>query len=379
LRGGARPDTLIEQVRQSGGGTTTVHFIYPHGRAISCPDAIGRNVGERLRTRYRVVHYDWDDTRVIEPGPNEVLLGHPHPVAWTCFRQSARRSGWRRIIWMSPYNHGDLHQLSFGDSVIEYCDAYLAITGNYWFSSIPQSPFSHWLPRMVHVDLAVDRSDFPVMKNSFNRPGARRFLYIGHAGWPKNTEYLTQIAQAMPEGEVSWAGRGDRAIPGLKPLGYQDFRTEAAKRLVREHDFLLTVSHADSNPATVLEAMAWGLIPVCTAQSGYASYEGIRNIPLRDVGGALEVLRKLQHCPEESLRSMQQVNWEVLDTHFNWDRLAGQVIAAIESCTRPPLECEPLSRKLQLRWAALRSPHAPFSRRYLRVSARALFGFETNR
>jgi len=59
----------------------------------------------------------------------------------------------------------------------------LAITGNAWMKRLKDSPFQHWEPKIVHVDLAVDRADFPIIKKNFNPAGKRRFLYIGHTAW----------------------------------------------------------------------------------------------------------------------------------------------------------------------------------------------------
>lgn len=343
---------------------TTIHFIYPHRLRISCPDAIGRKVGERLRERYKVINYDWDETRVIKPGSDDVLLGHPHPIPGTIFRRSARQTGWKRVIGLLPYNHGDPIQVAFVDSFIKRCDLYLAITGSYWYSSINRSIFSRWLPKMVHVDLAVDRADFPPIKTCFNEPGRRKFLYIGNSGWPKNTDYLTKIAWTMPEAEISWIGAGKSDISGVIPLGFQNFQTEQAKQLVAEHDFLITVSNADSNPTTILEAMAWGLIPVCTPQSGYAGYQGIQNVPLDDPITAVAILRRLQYAPEEKLGELQASNWRILDAHFTWDRFATQVVEAIESRASPALGHASWNQRARVRWEAVRSMFA--HRRHLK-------------
>jgi hypothetical protein len=336
---------------------TRVHFVYPHGPSISCPDAIGRNVAQRLRQHFEVIQHDWDDTKVIEPGEADVLLGHPHPAPWTVFRRSARRPGWRRIIMMSPYNH-DPKQVAFVDSLVPRCDVYLAITGNFWFESINSSTFSHWEPKMVHVDLAVDRRDFPALKTQFNPPHLRRFLYIGHTHWSKNVRYLEQLAQMMTHSTISWIGSGKTRIKGVTSLGHQDFASESARKLVASHDFLLTVGRADANPATLLEGMAWGLVPVCTPTSGYEGNPSIVNIPLGDPQGALRVLERLQSAPEDALTSMQAANWRALDAHFNWDRFASQVREAIDSGASPPMLREGTGRKARLRIAAVVSPYS---------------------
>ena len=123
---------------------STVHLIYPHQPRISCPDAIGFQLGKRLEQHYRVINYDWDEKRTIQPAPGDILLGHPHPAPWTIFRRSMMQKGWQRVLAMSPYTHGDYEQVTFLDAVIGHCDLYLAITGNYWFSSVASSLFSHW-------------------------------------------------------------------------------------------------------------------------------------------------------------------------------------------------------------------------------------------
>ena len=43
---------------------------------------------------------------------------------------------------------------------------------------------------------------------------------------------------------------------------------------------MITLGSADANPTTILEAMAWGLIPVCSVQSGYEGFSSIRNISI---------------------------------------------------------------------------------------------------
>ena len=345
----------------------TIHLVYPHRARISAPDSIGYQLGQRLEQHYPVKYYDWDESRVIKPALGDVLIGHAHPAPWTCFRRSLAHPGWRRVLMLEPYAHGDNFQVAFLDTIIDKCDLFLAITGNYWFDSIEKSIFSHWRPKVVQLDLAVDRKDFPPLKTAFNTAGQRHFVYIGLAGKSantryKNTEYLSEIAHVMPEIQIGWLGRGRRnqTIDGLFPLGFQDFSTESGQKTVASYDFMITVGKADANPTTILESMAWGLIPVCTPQSGYSGHPGIVNIPLGDVRQAMTTLRGLQEMPEITLRHMQTMNWQALDMHFNWDRFAQQVIDAIESDICPTLDSASLRRRLLIRWSALTSPNSPW-------------------
>lgn len=337
------------------GKNPTIHLVYPHGKRVSCPDAIGRNVGKRLEQRYDVRYHHWAGTGKIVPNSGDILIGHACPIPFTLFRRSCRDRRWGRVLLLSPHCHGDKHQPAFNEHVMYDCDLYLAITGNYWFRDVPNSSFSHWYPKMIHLDLAVDRHDFPLIKQTFNPPEKRRFLYIGTSAWYKNVGYLSDIAQRLPDVEFAWAGV-DKGLPSIRPLGWQDFGTEESRSVISNYDFMITVGNADGNPTTILEAMAWGLIPVCSPQSGYVNYPSIPNIPLNDISVAVEMIKNLQNVKEETLRSWQEVNWNLLDDHFNWDRFSNQILDAITSKDSPPLENISIGRKARLLWAELTNP-----------------------
>lgn len=337
----------------------TVHLVYAHGNSISTPDAIGRHLAARLSDRYRVRLYDWQEFARIHPGQNDILIGHACPIYGTVFRRNAKLRGWRRVLLLSPFCQADDRLVGFYDRIIKNCDLYLAITGNYWFDSIGASGYAHWLPKMRHIDLAVDRKEFPTVKCSFNSPGKRRFLYIGRDGGfnhqTKNTEYLVALSTAMRGTDFGWMGT-TRWQGAIAPLGFQDFRRAESREIVAGYDFLITLGKSDPNPTTILEAMAWGLIPVCTPQSGYVGYNGIINVPLDDLPSARRILEELQNSPEELLLKKQQENWLLLDNYFNWDRVAGQVIDAIESQVSPDCLPATFQRKFELVAAELTNP-----------------------
>jgi glycosyltransferase involved in cell wall biosynthesis len=368
---------MSEHAHNARAGTVqagTVHLVYPHGARVSTPDAIGRNVGRYLERSYRVVYHDWDERGVIRPNPGDVLVGHPHPRAASIFRRSARLPGWRRVIMLAPFHHGDLRQVAFEDAVLPRCDLFLAITGPYWMATLDRSACSHWAPKLVHVDLAVDRHDFPPLKEGFNPAGSRRIVYIGNAAWMKNTPYLAEIAAHLPGTEIGWIGDAPASTPGLTRYGYADFASPEGRRLVAGFDLLLMVSTADANPTTILEAMAWGLIPVCTPQCGYSGIPTIPNVPLGDAKAAAAILRTLLDAPAEQLEEMQRANWAALDSHYTWERFGRQVAEAIESSASPALGPESMSRRLLFARSELASPHGPLRRlaNRLRYRTRAL-------
>jgi len=333
----------------------TVHLVYPCSDSVAAPYAIGRHLSSRLRTRYEVINYDWTERGRIRPKPGEALVGHPSPERGTIFRRSCSDARWGRVLLLQPYCHGD-DQDAYVEPIIRHCDLFLAITGNYWFRDIPNGRFGHWLPKMRHVDLAVDRGEFPALKTAFSPPGMRRFVYIGRDGRWKNMDYLAAIAHQLPAGQVGWIG-GSSGHPELSPVGWVDFGTDDGKRALSRFDFLITVGDADGNPTTILEVMAWGLIPVCTPQSGYVGYKGIPNVPLNSVEGACGIIRALQEVPENTLLAMQRENWKLLDEHFNWDRFAAQVVEAVESSASP--RCSRISAGNRLRIAVAARRYRP--------------------
>lgn len=341
-----------------------VHLVYPAGPGIGCPQAIGRHLAQGLGRRYHVIPYAWDDPQTIRPGDGDILLGHPHPSPWTVFRQSARQEGWQKVVMLCPYN-GEARQVAWLDAVIDDVDRYLAITGPYWAQRLKSSGQARWAPKFQALDLAVDVKDYPRVKKAFAAPGLRRFLYIGHAGWPKNTDLLSRVALARPQWEIAWAGGSDaRAIPGVKALGRLDFATAGARALVAGFDFVVTLGTADANPSTLLEAMAWGLVPVCSPQSGYEGIEGIPNVPIESLESALQALDALQATPSTRLKAWTVRNAARLKRHYHWARFCREVESALTAPAAPALPRHSAASWLSMHAQAWRGPNAPWRPRW---------------
>jgi len=307
----------------------TIHLVYPHRNKISTPNIIGYRLLKALSKIDYVVAYEWDSFNVIFPSLGDVLIGHVHPVPGTIMRRSLKRPGWHRKIILQPYNE-DLKQVGYLDPVVDDCDSFLAITGSYWFERIPQSPFKRWAPKMVHLDLAVDQNHYKKVKSKFAAPGKRKFLYIGHDLHYKNLNYLQSLANALPQFEFHWIGAGSKREPLIKH-GKVDFSTETGRKLINEFDFMITVGSADANPTTILEAISWGLIPICTPTSGYVNNPSIVNIPLNDVLSASEILVNLNTCHESVLDLIKSKGSEQLMDHFNWERFERQIIEEVKN------------------------------------------------
>ena len=308
----------------------TIHLLYPHKNRISAPNIIGFKLASYLSKFYEIELHDFDSFKSIKPQAGDVLIGHPHPMPFTSFKRSFLNKGWRKRIILQPFNH-DPRQVGYLDPLIDSCDAFLAITGNHWFDTLPESIFSRWSPKMKHLDLAVDRSLYPQIKFKFNPPGARRFIYIGNDHPGKNLNYLNSLAQAL-DLKITWAGKGSAKhnYSNLVNIGHLDFSTEIGKSLVADHDFMITVGSFDANPTTVLESMSWGLIPVCTKTSGYNNIPGIINIEGVDLIEAMKQVNHLMFLDNQTLIAMQATCHESLQKRFTWDIFCKKVMDAIE-------------------------------------------------
>ena len=156
---------------------TTVHFVYPRDATRnSSPFCIGNEVGDRLARDYDVRFYGWRDQVTIEPKPGDILLGHPHWRRDSVFDRSVRRPGWARRILMAPYAD-DLRQVAYYDRHMDQCDLFLAITGNYWFNRVAESPLRRWLDLPEGRD---DREGWEALRNSASIGPVGRAQAGGH-------------------------------------------------------------------------------------------------------------------------------------------------------------------------------------------------------
>jgi len=306
----------------------TVHLIYPHKKSIAAPNVIGFKLKNFLSEYYDVKVYDWEDYREIRPKLGDILIGHSHPLPFTVLRRSAKLNGWTRKILIHPFNSEWKH-IGYIDDLIDDFDSFLTITGDYWFSNIDKSEFARWLPKMVHLNLAVDLFDYPRVKSEFNSPGSRKFLYIGNDHPGKNVDFLNAIAINLPDVKFAWAGKG-RKRQGLDSLGYIDFSTQESRELLCEYDFMITVGSADANPTTILESIGFGLIPVATVTSGYFNMPGLINISGIDLASAVNTIHELQCMQDIELRKISIEGLSNVKNNFNWDIFFAAVKVEIE-------------------------------------------------
>ena len=336
--------------------TMRFHVVYPCSDSISCPSAIGRHIRDCLAPLGPVIVHDFNADYTIEPKPDDILIGSPGWEPWHIFNRSVNKPGWKRRIGIQPFCPGDPRLQAATDRIIPYCDRFLAICGSWWFERTPESLFRHWSSKLEHLDLAVDCKDFPQIKLDFAPPGQRKFVYIGHSAWYKQPKYLCALAKLRP-GWISWIGKMRSRYSGPARLGVRDFSHKEAQNELRQFDFLLTVGNADANPTTILEAMAWGLVPIATPESGYGDVTSVLPIHGNNLETAVQTLDQAQHMSEASLREIQSENNQLLVSHYNWDRFCSQIISAVTANDHLPMGMQTWQNKFRMRAWEIRSPY----------------------
>ncbi|UCG57070.1 MAG: hypothetical protein JSU70_19670 [Phycisphaerales bacterium] len=272
----------------------------------------------------------------------DIFLGHPvfpfrpgrRGVTELSIAQSPRP---RVVALVSPLhcdtdiktNHINRSYLDGINELIDRVDILFAIMGRYWWDRWPNSPFAHWIPKMVRLDMAVETSLFPRVKNRFNPPGKRGYLYIGRNGPMKGTRFLGELLSSLGDYRRGWIGVG-QDIPGITRISHdRDLTPDFMAEIAETYDFFVSAAAADPNPTTILESMAWGFPVICTPQSGYYETSYRKNIYRDDLGRSVQVLRQLQFADEGTLMRMADEARMVVEREYTWDRFVGTVCAGL--------------------------------------------------
>ena len=83
--------------------------------------------------------------------------------------------------------------------IINECDNFIAISGSYWIKYINKTILKIWKKKISQIDIGLYSSEYPKIKKKFNKPGKRKFLYIGndysYNNFAKNLNYLELLSK----------------------------------------------------------------------------------------------------------------------------------------------------------------------------------------
>lgn len=202
------------------------------------------------------------------------------------------------------------------------------IGGEIWTKDWNKTPFAALdKSKVLRINNAVSPSDYPFVKKTFNSPEKRKFLYIGHTGWYKNTDQLEKIAAEMPGFEGGHIGLG--SVKGWKKIAdFSDLTNEFMQKIASEYDIFVTTSTADAQATTILEAMCFGFPIACTQETGY-TYPSIVRLDTRDTSLNITTLKMMKNMPELELKKLVSENISHIKNNHTWEDYVGKIIRFI--------------------------------------------------
>jgi hypothetical protein len=298
--------------------SATLHLVYPaNEEKKSSPWSIGNNLSQALRINLTVEVHDWSANYAINPGPNDVLIGHPHPKRQTVFRKSFD-GAWARRYVICPFTTNP-QQMYFVEPYVRQADAFFAICGPVWAAKLEASSYSHLHSRFIHLDMAINSEDWAPLEKVFNSPGNRKFAFIGSSLALKGTPFLEHLAARRSKNEIGWIGASSWVKSNAECVGFLDLNSESGRESLSHFDFVISPGRSDANPTVLLEAMSLGLIPICTKESGYDDPSNFYSLRYGKVSEAEILLDDLQSIATEELVQRQSLNFSFVKT-YSWDR-----------------------------------------------------------
>lgn len=304
-----------------------------------------KNIYKALQSLAKTNLYHLTERVSISFENDDIFLGHPYfphrpgksGVTELAFQSKSKP---QVLCLISPLHcdvtiqtsHINKDFLDDIDRLMPHADKLFAIMGPYWWDQWDKSPYAHWKPKMVRLDMAIDIQRFPRLKTTFNKPGKRGYLFIGGSWDPrKGSDYFSSLMSSLGNVVCGWIGDGPD-IPGVRRIsGIRELTPEFMSQIAKEYDFFVSPAKADPNPTTILECMAWGFPVVCTPQSGYYATPYRHNIYLDDLSSSVSVLQQLQYLDEDLLLNMANFARDVVASDYSWEILCNKIISEVST------------------------------------------------
>ena len=321
--------------------------LIPWQHPIRAPHSITYNLIRAIRARgYQIRLYSFYEHTVAPMRSGDIFIGQPLPgegmgVTRAAYddRQSVtsrtiREFPSERNFIIMPYAH-DAQYSTFAKELIQENNkgggGVVFIGGKIWERDWEtRSPLASLQPlRKVHVtSMGIDPVEYPPVKKKFNAKGKRRYLYIGHTAWYKNTVELERIAERMPEYEFAHIGGGE--VKGWKKLSnFAVLTPEYMSQLAERYDVFVNVSTADPQATTIVEQMCFGLAIACTPETGY-EYPTFITLSTGDTEKNVQNLLALQSEKEENLLFRAQENRRIVQESHGWNQFTEKVLDFVE-------------------------------------------------
>lgn len=320
--------------------------LIPWQHPIRAPHSITHNLLDAIRARgYDVRLYSLYEHTVADIKDGDIFIGQPVPQGGFGAQRSLiddrasvtsrtiRKFPSERNFIIMPYAHDERYSVFAKDLIRENNQAgggTIFIGGKIWERDWEKSsPLADLGPlRKIHLTaMGVDPAEYPFVKKRFNPKGRRRYLYIGHTAWYKNTIELERIAARMPEYEFAHIGGGE--VRGWKKLSnFATLTPEYMSKLAEEYDIFVTVSTADPQATTIVEQMCFGFAVACTPETGY-EYDSIVPLSTTNTNMNREKLLELQFEEEDALLVRTRQNRDYAVRFHNWEGFTGSIMSFV--------------------------------------------------
>jgi glycosyltransferase involved in cell wall biosynthesis len=302
-----------------------------------------KNIYLSLKEKWDTRLFHLEEDIHLQFRPEDIFIGHPFfPIKnneWGITENAIvgeKRPRVKALItplhcdYSTSTQHINKAFLDHVEMLSKHCDVLFTFMGEYWWDKWKESIYSDMQKKMIRMDMAIDIKYFPKIKKEFNKPGQRKFLYIGKNDPTKGITFLSDVAKSYQKGAFGWIGGGSE-IDGITRIdGYRDLTPEFMEKIALEYDFFISPSVADANPTTILEAMAWGFPVLATKQSGYYESKAITNIFLNDVEKTQAVLDKFQNMDESELKERTDFGRTIVEEKYNWSCVTETIVNEVE-------------------------------------------------
>lgn len=318
-------------------------WLVPWQHPVRAPHSITYNLINAIQEYgFNVRLYSLYEHGVAEIHEGDIFIGQPLPLGghgksrsqvediYSITSRTIREFPSANNFIIMPYSHDPQyslfwkqllkHNLSAGGGVILVGGE---IWGRDWETRSPLGDLG--AIRKLHVRMAIDPVEYPFVKKTFNPAGKRRYLYIGHTAWYKNTIELERIAARMKGFEFVHIGAGK--VEGWKKRAdFAKLTPKYAAQLAEEFDVFVNVSSGDPQATAVLEQMCFGIPIACTPETGY-EYPSIIRLSTNDTDFNCRQLMQIQSADEESLFQRTRQNRALALEFHNWKKFTSDIMS----------------------------------------------------
>jgi hypothetical protein len=311
--------------------------LIPFKKPLRQPHCISFNLLNAFKKTAKVKFYGYTEHTICKLQKNDIFIGtlapdysiipHQHVDYQSVTYRTLKAYPNNKKFIIIPYTHDPLY-VNWWKELLAYTDNLILICGKIWVQNWKKSPLYEYGPKnILRLDVGIDIDEYPQVKKKFNPKGKRKFLYMGHTQWYKNTKQLEMIAAEYPNFQGSHIGGGQ--IKGWKKISeFADLTPEFMSKIAEEYDVFLNTSSADANPRMILENMCFGFPIACTLESGYdeETYPYFYRLDKDDTDFNCHQLEMLQNVDEEEFLRRASLNREIAKKYHNWDDICKKVV-----------------------------------------------------